>query len=858
MSEKDLNLPATDEAVDAILAEVLGAAGSNMVKRYSGDGTSIPERKVEEEPAPQQPESSSAAFPKNTVSANTSQNTSQNYDMSPEMLNADYRAAAARYEVNGYRISASQQPYAPYAPYPAYPAYPVYPQPVAYAPYPAYPAYPTYPQPYGYPAYPTGYEAYAEYPAEQPQQETAEQHAGQNAYASAAGSRVVYDADWAEGKPPQATQPVQPSVPVMQAAGNGKPHVNPAFIDPLSSYDEDEEVPSPYAGSVSFADRHNAKAPAQQTAKQGTDFFPAGFSAAKNNTDAANGKTTQQINAASVGEREKIFAGFSEDYEKTKNRSREWFMTDSELQDSREQRRREVEEALAQNVQDDTELQDADLFSEPLDEAAMEEQRRREEAQQIIAERFSNAAAADILYDSTQMFEKDAADTSHEEFPYGEASEYKYNEFENGGESELYYNNPNAKEPDAAQPAKKAKKNGKFKAFIRRNIPHKGQTKREMISCIIMDLAFLVLIGGLIFCGIYLKNYLDEKDKMPVIEDTIYEEDLINKLTEVELNQLWTDLKTAYPDVDFPDGLNPDFAKLYALNQDIAGWVKIDGADISTMVLQAEDNDYYLYRDFYKEDTKYGTPFVDYRNNMNSPGLSRNTIIYGHNTHDGLLFYNLTRYLQLSGYKNAPVISMNTLFNGMTYWKIFAVTLSDSSTDEFEYLYTQFTNENTFLSFIDDVRAHSMYDIDVDVVAGDNILTLYTCYQNLFEDGRLTIFARQVRAGEDLIVNTSGASVNSDCLYPDAYYGITYESATSSVSSAGTTSGNEWQADTTTQAADPEADDENGTDYYNPWGDYTGWGDSDDEQEFIPGEPEYEENDAPETDEADDSGDALG
>ncbi len=838
MSEKELNLPASDEAVDAILAEVLGSAGSTMAKRYSGDGTSIPERKPAEEPVPQQPAQPSVAAPKNTVSSGTS----QNYDMSPEMINEDYRAAAARYDVNGYRISAPQP--AGYAPYPAYPAYPAYPQPMAYVPYPTYPAYPVYPQAYGYAPYPTGYEGYAEYPAEQ--QASPEQNAGQNAYAAAAGSRVVYDADWAEGKQSKAAQSAQPSVPVMQAANNGKPHVNPAFIDPLSSYDDDEEVPSPYTGSVSFADRHNSKAPAQPTNKQGTDFFPAGFSATKNNTGAANGKTAQQNNAASDGEREKVFAGFSEDYEKTQHRSREWMMTDEELSDSREQRRREAADAMQQLRQDLIDLPDTDRVVVDSDEADDDASRRRAEAQQIIAERFSQSAAAEILYDSTEIFERDAANAPQEESDCTDSSDYNYdydyNEYENGGDTELYYNNPETNNPDVnEQPAEKKKKGGKFAAFIRRNTPHKGQTKREMISCIIMDLAFLVLIGGLIFCTIYFVNYLKTKGEMPKIENTgIYEEGLADKLTDVELAQLWSDLKSAYPDVNFPEGLNPDFAKLYAVNQDVAGWVKIDGADISTVILQADDNDYYLYRDLYKDQTKYGTPFVDYRNNMSTPGLSRNTIVYGHNTHDGLLFYNLTRYLKLSGYKNAPVLSVNTLFNGMTYWKVFAVTLSDSTTDEFEYLYTHFTNENTFLSFIDDIRAHSMFDIDVDVVTGDNILTLYTCYQDLFKDGRLTVFARQVRAGEDLIVNTANATVNSDCIYPNAYYGITYENSTTPVT--GTTAADGTTQADATAAADPtEALPEDPTESEQ----------ATQELEFIPGEPEdggeeLAESDSPE------------
>ena len=837
MSEKELNLPASDETVDAILAEVLGSAGSSMAKRYSGDGPSIPERKVAEENPPQQPAQPSVAAPKNTVQAGAS----QNYDMSPEMLNEDYRAAAARYDVNGYRISAAQNAgYAPYAPYPAYPAYPVYPQPVAYAPYPAYPAYPAYPQPYAYPAYPTGYEAYAEYPAEQPQA-TPEQNAGQNAYAAAAGSRVVYDADWADGNRSNASQPAQAPVPVMQTANSGKPHVNPAFIDPLSSYEDDEEVPSPYTGSVSFADRHNARTlqQPQQNApkKQGTDFFPAGFSATKNNAGAADGKTTHQNNAASDGEREAVFAGFSGDYEKTKHRSREWMMTDAELLDSREQRRREAEDALQALRQDLVEMPDTSRVvvganEQPDDDTS----RRKAEAQQIIAERFSQAAASEILYDSTENFERDAKNASLDDSDYTDSSDYDYdyNDYENGGETELYYNNPEANNTDVNNRPTAKKKGNKFTAFIRRNTPHKGQTKREFISCLVMDLALLILVGGLIFCGIYFVNYNETKKLSGDLQDSgIYEAGLAEKLTEVELEQLWTDLKTAYPDVDFPEGMNPDFAKLYAVNQDIAGWIEIEGADISTAILQADDNDYYLYRNLYNEQTKYGTPFVDYRNNMSSPGLSRNTIVYGHNTHDGLLFYNLTRYLQLSGYKAAPVFSVNTLFNGMTYWKVFAVTLSDSTTDEFEYLYTSFSNDTTFLSFIDDVRAHSMFDIPVDVVAGDNIITLYTCYQDLFKDGRLTVFARQVRAGEDLLVNTNEATVNSDCIYPNAYYGITYENSTSAVT--GTTS-----ADNTTQADATVAEDPTEAVIEDPTVDTEV---ATQDLVFIPGEAEDDEDD---------------
>ena len=800
MSEKDTLLPKNDDNIDAILQEVLGKDGAHLMKRYSTESDSVPFSKRKEQAAQteEKPPEPPVSAPKNTVQS----------EQSPELLEADYRAAAAKYEVNGYRFSAPQS----YSPYPPYPPYPAYPQPYGYAPYPAYPAYPQ--QPYGYAPYPAGYEYYDPYqPAQQPA--APEQSSEQNPYAAAAGSRVVYDADWGADGNSRSQTPPQPSVPIMQQPqGGGKPRVNPAFIDPLSA--DEEDIP-PYAenGSVPFADRTKNKMPKNT----GPDFFPAGFSAAKNNTAAANGKTAPRMNATAAADEESVFAGFSEDYKKSTEKKMSWLLSDEELQEQKEKRRRKAEKQLLQ-LQDEN--QNAEGY--PMGDAEQvddEQARRRMEAQAIIAERFTAAAeqsSASAAYGQAPVpsayaqaskknerasdFPPDKNDASpeqyklhHREYEAG-ASANCGNELyadtdENDdigdniykGESDLYYNNPN-NEPieDVEVLNEKETKGGKFAAFIRRNTPHKGQTRREFISCLIMDLAFVVLLGGLIFCGIYFNNYQKTRQNDENIEN-IYVGNS-NTMSDVQLEQLWADLRAAYPDIEFPEGLNPDLARLYAVNQDVVGWLEIPNIDLSTVILQADDNDYYLYRDIYKESTKYGTPFVDYRDQMNSTTLSRNTIVYGHNTHDGLKFYNLTRYMELSGYKNAPIVQLNTLFSGMTYWKVFAVTLSDSNTDEFEYLYTSFSSESTFLSYIDNIRAHSMFDIDVDVAAGDNILTLYTCFQNYFAGGRLTVFARQVRAGESNEVNTANASVNGDCLYPDAYYGISYDEPTSIIYTA--------------------------------------------------------------------------
>ena len=63
-----------------------------------------------------------------------------------------------------------------------------------------------------------------------------------------------------------------------------------------------------------------------------------------------------------------------------------------------------------------------------------------------------------------------------------------------------------------------------------------------------------------------------------------------------------------------------------------------------------------------------------------------------------------------------------------------------------------------------------MIKTGVDVKSDDRILTLYTCYQDIFDGGRLVVFARLVRDGESADVDVSKASFNHNARYPQAYY----------------------------------------------------------------------------------------
>ncbi|MBR4027083.1 MAG: class B sortase, partial [Lachnospiraceae bacterium] len=60
------------------------------------------------------------------------------------------------------------------------------------------------------------------------------------------------------------------------------------------------------------------------------------------------------------------------------------------------------------------------------------------------------------------------------------------------------------------------------------------------------------------------------------------------------------------------DSILSEYSALYEQNTDMIGWIKIDGTTIDYPVMQTKDSpEYYLRRNFNKEEEGGGTPFVD-------------------------------------------------------------------------------------------------------------------------------------------------------------------------------------------------------------------------------------------------------
>lgn len=208
--------------------------------------------------------------------------------------------------------------------------------------------------------------------------------------------------------------------------------------------------------------------------------------------------------------------------------------------------------------------------------------------------------------------------------------------------------------------------------------------------------------------------------------------------------------ETFYSDTDFSnhdgeeDGrshaIRAGFDRLLQENDELVGWITIDGTQIDYPILQADNNEDYLNRNFFKEKNIAGSIFMDFRNDVESPGL--NTIVYGHRVKDGTMFEELTRYQDADFFKDHQTFEFDTLYDSYEA-EIFAVYITKT---DFDYIQTDFASGEDYEQLLTGIREKSMYETDIEVNEDDHILTLSTCDYELDPDhGRLVVQAKLVK-----------------------------------------------------------------------------------------------------------------
>lgn len=183
--------------------------------------------------------------------------------------------------------------------------------------------------------------------------------------------------------------------------------------------------------------------------------------------------------------------------------------------------------------------------------------------------------------------------------------------------------------------------------------------------------------------------------------------------------------------------IRQQFKQLHEINPDIVGWITINGTKINYPILQAENNNYYLTRNYKHETSRAGSIFMDYRNDLLSD--EKNIILYGHRMKDETMFQQLTKYVDKGFFKKNKNVFFDTMYDSYNA-EIFSVYYT---TTDFDYIKTDFSSKDDYAQLLKEIKQKSLHDVDLNVTPDDTILTLSTCDYTLDPDeGRLVVHAK--------------------------------------------------------------------------------------------------------------------
>lgn len=239
---------------------------------------------------------------------------------------------------------------------------------------------------------------------------------------------------------------------------------------------------------------------------------------------------------------------------------------------------------------------------------------------------------------------------------------------------------------------------------------------------LILLILFIICICGVCYMFNYFyNNYKERKDNA----------DILNKIENIEI-------------AEEKDERITKLNELQKENNEIIGWIEIEGTNINYPILQSTDNEFYLTHNYKKEKSTSGSLFLD--KDFDLENGSSNYLIYGHRNKQGLMFEDLLKYAKEDFYKEHKQIRFTTLKEDSIY-EVLSVFYSrvyyEKEKNVFRYYYfVNARNEEEYNEFINESKKASIYDTGVNAIYGEQLLTLSTCEYSQ-EDGRFAVVCKK-------------------------------------------------------------------------------------------------------------------
>ena len=170
---------------------------------------------------------------------------------------------------------------------------------------------------------------------------------------------------------------------------------------------------------------------------------------------------------------------------------------------------------------------------------------------------------------------------------------------------------------------------------------------------------------------------------------------------------------TVWPEVDFD--------ALKVINDDVVGWIYLEGTKVNYPIVRGDDNNYYLNRLYDGTGNGSGSIFMDYRNTGSFEDF--NNIIYGHRMNNGTMFAHVANYSNHDFFYSHPYILIMTPEANykVEVFSAYVATVTDPSWD------TTFDSDKKYLDWMNSMKARSYFETETELSDSDRVVTLSTC-----------------------------------------------------------------------------------------------------------------------------------
>lgn len=249
----------------------------------------------------------------------------------------------------------------------------------------------------------------------------------------------------------------------------------------------------------------------------------------------------------------------------------------------------------------------------------------------------------------------------------------------------------------------------------------------KKILIIVLSLIFVVS-ASLVIRELYLYNldkelYKDIQENKPKVS-YIKEEDTVPKQEE----------ETDEVESDETIKLTEEEKELLRINSDYKFWITINETNVDYPVVQTDNNDYYLDHNFTGEDSKAGTIFVDYRNDISE---DKNIVIYGHFMKNRTMFSDIAQYKKEDFFNDKSKYISIMVGNKEYKYEVFSAYPIRANEI---VIPLDFENDIEYLRYLEGLVDLSLQKKDVNFDTDKKMITLVTCSYE-WDDTRTLVHA---------------------------------------------------------------------------------------------------------------------